>query len=659
MFISLPVYGGILPTDMPQIDPINALMAKLEIPDDNIDESVEYLVHLLDNPIDLNTATAAELTNLLILSPQQINTILNYAVYNDGYNSVFELQLLYNLDKETILLIAPFLTVNYADKNKGKANIKDLWKYPKQSFLTRYDQPLYKKKGFDTAFYGPPFYHSMRYNIESNKKLFIGFSAEKDSGEPLFGPNNKQGYDFYSYYLYLKDWNRIHYLMLGKFRIHWGLGLTIGASSFGSKYDQLNSFFQSSNRIYKHSSVDEYSYLNGGAISLNIKKLNVSSFVSKRHFDGVIDNGVITNQSKTGLHRTENEIIRKDAIRNMFYGVRLSLTQLRYSVGIHFINYSYNGSFQPNTAQLYTAYSPSGNNFYNVGINYAYAFQKVIVKGEFAKGTRGIATLNNIYFAPSSSNEFLLSYRYYSKDYWAIHANSFGNQSKVMNENGVYLSYSTVSLPSIKIQIYGDFCVYPWLKYRVSKPSKSVEFGSQLAYSLSYKQSLLLTYKFRKSERDVAGQQGNVIARLDYHNLKLQYLYRILNWLDLKLFTSYIKSVHTDAYYGYHLSAKLSFQSLNSKFKIDNQISYFNTQSHDTRVYIYENSLLYHYSSLSFSGRGYRTSVNINYKPHKNIHLMCKVGTTKYLDRQVIGSGVDEINNNMKTDVQLQVKLKF
>lgn len=659
MFIIVPIYASPFRDTTSILDPINALLSKLEIIDDNYEETVEYLVDLLEYKIDLNTTNAEELTRLLILTPQQINAILNYAIYNDGYNSVFELQFIYNLDKETILLIAPFLTVDYADKIKDKSKLKDILKYPRQSFITRFDVPLYNKKGFGTTYYGPSFYHSIRYNMESNRRLYIGFSAEKDSGEPIFGPMNKQGYDFYSYYLYLKDWKYIKYFMLGKYRIHWGLGLTIGTSSFGSKYDQMNGFFLSSNRIYKHSSVDEYSYLNGTAISLKMNNLYLSGFLSQRAFDGVIDKGIITKQSKTGLHRTASEIERKGGIKNRLYGVRLSLSKLRYSLGIHFINYSYNGSFETTSSQLYTAYDPVGNNFYNVGIDYTYAFQKVIIKGEIAKGKRGFATLNYLYYAPTSSNEFLLSYRYYAKDYWGEFANSFGNQSKVRNENGVYISYSTTSLPAFKIQIYADYCVYPWLKYRVSKPSNSLEFGARIGYSFSYKQSLLLTYKFRKSERDLAGSKGTVLHRVDYQNIKLQYLLGIKEWVDMKLFSSFVRSVDKEVYLGYHIGGRVSFQTINSKFKIDNQVSYFNTQSHDSRVYIFENSLLYHYSSLSFSGRGYRASINLNYKPFKWIHFMCKVGATKYLDRMVIGTGNDEIVGNLKADVQFQVKFKL
>ena len=39
--------------------------------------------------------------------------------------------------------------------------------------------------------------------------------------------------------------------------------------------------------------------------------------------------------------------------------------------------------------------------------------------------------------------------------------------------------------------------------------------------------------------------------------------------------------------------------------------------------------------------------------------LIAKLGLTKYYDRDTIGSGWDEINDNKKADLQLQFRAKF
>lgn len=87
--------------------------------------------------------------------------------------------------------------------------------------------------------------------------------------------------------------------------------------------------------------------------------------------------------------------------------------------------------------------------------------------------------------------------------------------------------------------------------------------------------------------------------------------------------------------------------------------AWFRTQSYDSRVYMYEPGLLYAFSIPSFYGRGSRWSVNLKYSYKNRLIIQGKWGLTYYKDRDRISSGTEEIQGNRKSDIQLQLKVKW
>ena len=79
----------------------------------------------------------------------------------------------------------------------------------------------------------------------------------------------------------------------------------------------------------------------------------------------------------------------------------------------------------------------------------------------------------------------------------------------------------------------------------------------------------------------------------------------------------------------------------------------------DIRVYCYEKGLLNTFYTPSFYGKGFRYSTVIRYDLSKVFMFLVKFGETIYEDRNSIGSGKDLIQGNKKSDLQLQLRLKF
>jgi hypothetical protein len=88
-------------------------------------------------------------------------------------------------------------------------------------------------------------------------------------------------------------------------------------------------------------------------------------------------------------------------------------------------------------------------------------------------------------------------------------------------------------------------------------------------------------------------------------------------------------------------------------------LQYFETDGYNSRLYAYENDVLYSFSIPVFYDKGYRYYVNLNYDINKKLSIWLKWAQTVYKGKILIGSGLDEIEGNRKTEIKLQAMYKF
>ena len=89
------------------------------------------------------------------------------------------------------------------------------------------------------------------------------------------------------------------------------------------------------------------------------------------------------------------------------------------------------------------------------------------------------------------------------------------------------------------------------------------------------------------------------------------------------------------------------------------RFAWFFTESYNSRIYAYEDDLLYTFSVPAFSGKGFRGYLNLKYSLGEKMDFWFKVGHTLYKDRETISSGYNEISGKNKTEVKFQFRLKI
>jgi hypothetical protein len=88
-------------------------------------------------------------------------------------------------------------------------------------------------------------------------------------------------------------------------------------------------------------------------------------------------------------------------------------------------------------------------------------------------------------------------------------------------------------------------------------------------------------------------------------------------------------------------------------------VGYFDTDSSNSRVYLYENGPLYTYSMQQFYGEGIRYWMMLRASIGRKLTFTAKIGVTDYFDRVKISSDNQQIDQSSQTDLDIQVRWRI
>ena len=636
----------------------------------------EELSDLKENPLNINSATKEQLERFPFLNSQLIENILYYLYKYGAMVSINELMVIEDMDLATFRLLKPFITCQPLEEKTHTPTLKSILKYGKQELSARMDIPLYTRAGYqpftsdyikenpNKRYLGPSFYHNLRYKFRYTDKVYIGFTAEKDPGEPFFAGNNKKGYDYYSPYFYIRDFGKIRALALGNYRLNYGYGLVMNTDFNMGKTTALNTLLNRESGIKKHSSTDEYNYFQGIAGSIQLSEhFTADAFYSYRQMDGIVDNRFITSLKEDGYHRIPRDYEKKNSLTNQLIGSNIQYNGKNFELGLTAVYNFFNKVLNP-TYRPYNKYYPRGSDFFNLGANYKFFLKKLTWMGEVAMDKdRRMAMLNTLRYRPKANFQLIAMHRFYDVAYQSMYARSVGEGSMVQNESGFYLGMEADELWYFKLTAYIDFFYFPWKKYQMTKNgTRGIDGVIQLDYSPTHELDMFIRYRYKNKFKDYNPAEGDKIT-VPYIQQKGRYqlTYSPNDELVLKTTADVVHNAyqHKDPSKGFLIKQSIGYKFPKLPLQLDASVAWFKTDDYASRITVYEKSLLYSFSMPSFYGEGERFSFNTRYELNKHIVLQGKYACTHYRDREVISSGLEQIEGNLKSDLYFQVQFKF
>lgn len=624
----------------------------------------EDLEEMALHPVNLNTATREELERMPFLTASQVEDILFYIYRYGQLKSMSELTLISSIDWYQRQLMSCFFYVADDGSKPAFPSLKNIAQYGKHEVMGMLKVPFYERKGDASGtdgYLGYPYKHGLRYQFRYGNSVKLGFVASQDAGEPFFGGRNTMGYDFYSFYLQVKNLGRWKNITLGRYRLNAGLGLILNNDFGFGKLSALTSLGRSSSCIIRgHSSRSSANYLQGAAATYTLLKgLELTGFLSYRQIDATLsaDGGGIKTILKTGLHRTVNEIAKQKVASNTLVGGNISYRHQGWHIGGTAFYTSFSLPLTPNKSQLYKRFAPEGNAFWNASISYGYISHRLTLSGETATGDCGsIATLNAASYLCSDHFTLMALHRFYSARYYSLFSNSFSEGSDVQDENGVYLGFTWIPALHWSITAYSDFAYFAWPKYQTRESTQSWDN----LVNILFQPSRVLTVGGRFRYKDKA---GTTTGRLRLYATISQKRWSAKTSFDYTMSQaeSTMKNEGDELSKGYMVSEHIGWEWKWKQLKgtLRGCLGYFHTSDFASRIYAYEPGLLYQMSFGSYYGEGIRYALVARSEIGSHLLLIAKLGTTDYFDRSHISSGLQEISRSSQTDLEIQVKWKW
>lgn len=628
----------------------------------------EHLCELEESPININTATIDDLSEIPGLSIEQISDIIEFRDRYGELKTMEELSMIGSISAQLRIFLSNFFVAKPIEQTPWykKENLSRIMKNGHGTVLSDIQIPMYERKGDKDGYYGGKYKYGIKLTGSFSNHIKYGFIAAQDAGEPFFSHGNKYGVDHYSFYVSVSEWGRLSKLVVGRYRVRFGMGLVLNNNFSFGKQTMLSSVGSVTNNITGHSSRSDANYFQGAAATISLgnsakhNRWELSTVYSYRKKDATLNaDGTISTILTSGYHRTKSEMDKKNNTSALVAGSHLAWKWEGWHAGVTAMYNWFDRDLAPSYSSdgyKYRKYNARGNAFWNASIDYGYCSSRLSLSGETATGSCGaLATLNALQAKPNSSLTLMAVQRFYSYKYYSLYSSAFSDGGNVQNESGIYLGARWELPIPVVLDVYSDLSYSPWLKYQVNASSYSWD-NSLSATSSIRGWDIMARYRLRIKERNNTSRTS-LVDRTE-HRGRLSATHAGDKWTLRTQIDMAALNFDTKRPFGWMLSQSVRCQ-MTDKMDCSVLAAYFNTDDYDTRLYTYERSVLNTFSMPSYYGKGVRLSSVFRYDVSKSFMLMCKIGYTKYFDRSTIGTDLRQINASYQTDIMLQLRYKF
>lgn len=645
--------------------------------DINYEDLYENLALLLSNPININKASAEQLRFVNLLTEEQVQQLIKYRFEFGILTSIYELQAVPGFDLQTIYRITPFFIVEDPNAVLNASLLKRMITDGNNYFIMRYEKTLETKKGFTDAasesqrFLGSEDKLYMRFRSSRPGDYSIGFTVEKDAGEQTtWNSSNKQyGFDYNSFHMQVLNKGRLKNLIVGDYQSQVAQGLILGGSfGFGKGSESITTTRRSNLGFLPYTSINETGYLRGAAFTYEIQKhVYLSAFYSNAWRDATLaidtlesDDAFASSFQTSGLHRNQSELSKRHTINEQQYGFVANYSTKNFDGGILFNQVTFDSPVK-RSAQTYNQFTFNGLTLQNAGAFLNYNINNFTFFSEIGKSINGgVGMVAGLMGSVTRQLDVSLLYRNYQRNFYSLYSNAFAESTLPQNETGFYWGWKYRWNRKYSFSGYADLFRFPWLRYRSYAPSNGHEFLFRFNYQPSRNVLVFAQLREESKARNISNEDSNLYPTDDgvKRNLWLNCDYGIGQKLRLKSraqFSTFTINGRTTQGMTILQDVSVDF----GKVSVAARYALFDTEDYDNRQYVYERDVWLAYSMPAYSGSGLRNYVLLQYTATKNITVWLRYAHTRYTDRDVIGSGADTIQGNVRNDIKLQMRINL
>ena len=679
--------------------------------DVDLSELADQLLNRLNDPINLNRTNADELGSLHLLSDIEVSSILRHIQRFGKLVSIYELQTVDGLDVATLELIRPFVSIS--GEGSSRTPLKTMIANGNHEYLLRTQINIEQRRGFigggdpfnkpysyangsplpDTddpavmdslrrnnkVYLGSPWKVYTRYRFKYRRNISFGVTAEKDEGEEFFKGTQKNGFDFYSAHLFLRDIGPVKALALGDFQAQFGQGLVFSSGlSFSRKSAYTMNIKRNAEGLVPYASVNENQFLRGAGATMEFGKRFVgTAFISHKKYDANVvaagdtvssgtdvDLATFSSFQEDGFHRTYNELAKKSSLDELIYGGHLRYRGNGWDIGATAAQVNFGNSLEKSRTQPYNQFEFQGDVNTTYGFDWNVPYRNVTWFGEGARSSNGgMAGLTGILLALDKRLSLAMLYRDLQRDFQGLYSSALAESSNPWNERGLYTGIEIKPSRQWVFNAYFDQFTFPWLRYQTNGMSDGNEILGQLTWTPSRKIQLYVKArtqsKPRNTTENVPGVLPLVNTRQDNYRFNASYKVSPAVTLRTRVERVNYQRGEGEPQHGFMVYQDVIHRPMMGKLEFTGRVALFSTDSYDARMYAFESDVPGVYSLPPIYGRGMRWYAMVRWSVARNIDLWARYGITMYTDREVIGSGLQEISGDTRSDLKVQLRLKF
>lgn len=606
---------------------------------DEIDLSEEQNLMIEREQFNINDLSVDMAIGKIEMTDYQYYQLLKYIDQCGPLVTIYELAAIEGFHYQEIVKWLPYLKVGPI--KKGRFKFKELFTHSNHQLLIRNSRVLEEKKGYlpeiPNGYAGSPDRLSFKYVFQSKDRISFGIAGEKDAGEQFFRGEQKKGFDWYSFHFQVKKMGLLKKVIIGDYRMQMAQGVIMGSG-----------------------------YLQGSGIGIRKIQSTIQPVTAMN--ESPLNCGIV---AEIGNHKISGTLFwgsRYDieGIQGHLYGSEVQFQTRLLKMGFRFIQMKYNDTILP-SEKWYQLFHFHGIKNTNYGFDYRYILGHAILFGELGVSqSGGYGLIQGVIYPVHPMVKMVLMYRKYSANFHSIAGNGFSKNSTLQNEQGIYLASKLIVSRNTEWELFSDCYRIEWLKYLLDKPEPQLDIGSKYKWNISRNGVLLLQYRYKTAAQNDANGYYNEIHHHISHRVKCVIqsqphpMIRLKTEVNISIYQTPIFDFLDQETFqkGILLYQDVGISWEKPKLQIWGRIAYFDTDSYDVRLYAYENDLTYCFTINSYYDQGFRWYLMVKYRIW-SIDFQLRISRTLYDNKSLIGSGLEEIQGNSKTEIKGQVILKL
>ncbi len=604
---------------------------------------LEELDELKASPVNINSGDVKEISRLFFLTEFQVMVLADHVRRNGNVVTLYELALLPAFDRNTVMLMAPCISLQPSQETAGKSYGRTLLTL---TASTRFISGEGETEGVRSLF-----------KIKHEHGRFgFGLTAENDPGEP-FTFDHAPGTDFLSGYLEYQGNGLIERVIVGDYAMRTGEGLVFSGSRWMGSWLSSPSFMSGRSSAVPYTSTEENRFFRGVSIMMGGVKTGAVLFASTNMIDArlVCDEDStatgVSNLVSGGLHVSESQLGAHNSLTESVTGFHLSAGADKIRGGVTASATWFSLPLRPDRSDPENIHDFEGSRLWNMAVDFKAGTGPVLFFTEAALSLPGSwAATAGVRAKPTGRVTFNILARHFTPEYHAFHSGAFRAGSGPGNETGLAASVHLEAARHLFVTAAADHYRIPWLRYRSSAPS----YGSRIELRGEYQPrddlALRLAYTSSSREYDAATERG-APSSVTHTRQQISFALTCKPAAGLQLTTRASATfISPSGEKGYLLCQDFSYSLRSVPVRIWFRYALCSSDGWDSRLYAWENDLLSSFSVPAFYGEMTRTFIMLSWKPAGRVEARLKYAFTE--------SGPDPATG-LKHELKGQVRISF